>query len=149
MGGRENDFLHRDRLLVSCGAIQYASYSQKGKLLLILLVYESFANLREPLIPMHFFKDRGYVAAMISLSLGASVYYSQAIIWPDMAANVYGQGRAMWAGWVATLVGLGITIGEMIGGSLAKLLGWTKYQCLTVISLGTLFLGCKSYVLHS
>jgi hypothetical protein len=94
---------------------------------------------------MHLFKDRGYVAAMLSLSLGASVYYSQAIIWPDVAANVYGQGRTMWAGWVATLVGIGITVGEMIGGSLAKLIGYTKFQCLTVISLGTLFLGRKFY----
>jgi len=91
---------------------------------------------------MHFFKDRGYVAAMLSLSLGASAYYSQAIIWPDMASNVYGEGRAMWSGWVATLPGIGVTIGEMIGGSLAKLIGGTKYQCLTVITLGTLFLGC-------
>ncbi len=99
------------------------------------------AKLKEPLLPLHFFKDRGYVAAMISLSLGASVYYSQAIIWPGMAANVYGNGRAMWSGWVACLVGIGITVGEMIGGSLAKLLGFTKWQCVAVFSLGTLLLG--------
>jgi hypothetical protein len=30
-------------------------------------------DLKEPLIPMHLFKDRGYVASMLSLSLGASV----------------------------------------------------------------------------
>jgi hypothetical protein len=60
---------------------------------------------------MHLFKDTGYVAAMISLALGASVYYSQAIIWPQMTANVYAQGRPMWAGWVSSLVGIGITVG--------------------------------------
>ena len=108
-------------------------------------VYESYANLKEPLIPMHFFKDRGYVASMISLSLGASVYYSQAIIWPAMAANVYGEGRIMWAGWVGCLAGLGITIGEMIGGGLAKAVGWTKWQCVFVFSAGTLLLGCMFY----
>jgi hypothetical protein len=68
-------------------------------------------TLKEPLIPMHLFKDRGYVASMLSLALGASVYYSQAIIWPGMAVNVYAQGRPMWAGWVSTLVGIGITVG--------------------------------------
>ncbi|KAK5712565.1 hypothetical protein LTR17_017946 [Elasticomyces elasticus] len=109
--------------------------------LVSLAVYESKVKLSEPLIPVHLFKDRGYVAATISLSLGASVYYSQAIIWPGMAANVYGQDRPMWAGWVATLVGLGITVGEMIGGGLAKPLGRTKWQCIVMFSLGTLFLG--------
>ena len=66
-------------------------------------------------------------------------------IWPEMAANVYADGRQMWAGWVACLVGIGITVGEMIGGSLAKLIGKTKYQLLVVITLGTLFLGSKSH----
>ena len=111
--------------------------------MLTVVVYEALAKLKEPLIPMHFFKDRGYVAAMISLSIGASVYYSQAIIWPGMAANVYGQGRTMWAGWVASLVGIGITVGEMIGGGLAKDLKYTKWQCITVFTLATLLLGRK------
>lgn len=108
-----------------------------------LFLYEGFRDLKEPMIPMHLLKNRGYVASFLSLSLGASVYYSQAIIWPEMAANVYSNGRLMWAGWVATLVGIGITVGEMIGGSVAKLIGKTKYQLLVVITLGTLFLGCK------
>jgi MFS family permease len=93
---------------------------------------------------MHLFKDRGYIAPMLSLSIGASVYYSQAIIWPGMATNVYSQGRPMWAGWVSTLVGLGITVGEMVGGGLATIIGKTKFQCIAVMTLGTLFLGRKS-----
>jgi hypothetical protein len=93
---------------------------------------------------MHLFKDPGYVAAMLSLSIGASVYYSQAIIWPGMAVNVYSEGRLMWAGWVSTIVGLGITVGEMFGGALAKLIGKTKLQCIAVMALGTLLLGRKS-----
>jgi MFS family permease len=36
-------------------------------------VYETFVDLKEPLIPMHLFRDRGYVASMLSLSIGASV----------------------------------------------------------------------------
>jgi hypothetical protein len=61
-----------------------------------------------------------------------------------MASNVYAQGRPMWAGWVSTLVGLGITVGEMVAGALAKALGRTKIQCITVMTLGTLFLGRKT-----
>ena len=60
-----------------------------------LFAYESFRHLKEPLIPMHLFKDKGWVAAVISLSLGASVYYSQAIVWPQMTTTVYANGRLM------------------------------------------------------
>jgi MFS family permease len=38
-----------------------------------LFVYETFRELEEPLIPMHLFRNRGWVASMLSLSLGASV----------------------------------------------------------------------------
>lgn len=88
--------------------------------LVALFVYESYANLSQPLIPIHFFKNRGWVAAMTSLSLGASVYYSQAIVWPQMTVNVYAEGRVMWGGLVACIVGIGITFGEILGGTVAK-----------------------------
>ncbi|OAG10688.1 MFS general substrate transporter [Paraphaeosphaeria sporulosa] len=109
--------------------------------LIALFVYESYAKLSQPLIPMEFFRNRGWVASMLSLSLGASVYYSQAIVWPQMTANVYAEGRLMWGGVVSSVVGIGITLGEIIGGGFAKHLGHWKLQCLTVITLGTLFLG--------
>lgn len=106
-----------------------------------LMVYEAKANIAEPLVPIHLFKNRGFVASAIVLSLGASVYYSQAIVWPSMAANVYANGRAMWAGWAGTLVGIGITIGEIIGGTLAKHIGRFKYQLLALITVSTISLG--------
>lgn len=58
---------------------------------------------------------------MLSLSLAASVYYSQAIVWAEMTTNVYAQGRVMWAGLVSCLFGIGITLGEIIGGGVAKI----------------------------
>ena len=111
-----------------------------------LFLYESLAPLKEPLIPMHLFRNRGWVASVLLLSLGASVYYSQAIVWPQMTSTVYAHGRAMWAGWVGSLVGLGITIGEMIGGALAEKLGKTKFQCICAITTGTVLLGCKYHL---
>ncbi len=109
--------------------------------LVSLMVYEAKANIPEPLVPIHLFKTRGWLAPAIVLSLGASVYYSQAIVWPSMVVNVYGNGRTMWSGWVGTLVGIGITIGEILGGTFTKSIGKFKYQLLTVITIGTAFLG--------
>ncbi|ORY15284.1 fungal trichothecene efflux pump [Clohesyomyces aquaticus] len=113
-----------------------------GALLLIgLFLYETYVELAEPLVPMHLFWNRGWFASMISLSLGASVYYSQAIVWPQLTNNVYAEGRVMWGGLVSCLVGIGITVGEVIGGGIAKNLGRWKLQCIVVMTLGTLLLG--------
>ncbi|KAF2489786.1 MFS general substrate transporter [Lophium mytilinum] len=109
--------------------------------LVALFLYETLVDLKEPLLPMHIFRTKGFTPAMLSLSLGASVYYSQAIIWPQMAASVYGNGRTSWVGIVSCLVGVGITVGEIIGGTFVSTNVHRKYQCITVISLGTLLLG--------
>ena len=110
--------------------------------LVALFLYEAYRPLKEPLIPLHLFKNRGWVASVLSLSLGASTYYSQAIVWPQMTSTVYAEGRLMWAGWVGSLAGIAITTGEILGGVMAKKTGKTKLQCLTVMTLGTVFLGC-------
>ena len=93
---------------------------------------------------MHLFKNKGYVFAAISLGLGASAYYSQAIVFPGMISTVYANGRLMWAGWASCLVGIAITVGEIVGGAAYKWTGHMKYQCIAVMTLATLFFGCKS-----
>lgn len=90
---------------------------------------------------MQLLKNFPWVATMLNLAINASMYYSQAIIWPAMAANVYGKGRVEWSAGVATLVGLGITVGEMTGGALAKYIGKSRYQMLTATTIAVIFLG--------
>jgi hypothetical protein len=109
-----------------------------------LFVYEAKFKPAEPLIPIHLFKNRGWLASAILLSLGASVYYSQAIIFPAMASTVYSNGRPMWAGLVGCVPGIGITIGEIIGGAAARKVGKTKFQVVTAISIGTVLLGAMA-----
>ena len=109
--------------------------------LIALFLYESFVPLKEPMIPVHLFKNIGWCAAVISLSLGASVYYSQAIVWPGMTATVYAHGRLMWAGWVGSLAGIGITVGEIIGGMMAKRVGKTKFQVIFIMVAATAVMG--------
>lgn len=92
---------------------------------------------------MHFFRNRGYLVSALSLAVGASTYYSQAIVFPGMVSSVYANGRLMWAGWVSCLVGIAITTGEVVGGAAVKPLGHMKIQAITVMVLATLFLGRK------
>jgi hypothetical protein len=61
-----------------------------------------------------------------------------------MTATVYSEGRLMWTGWVGSLAGIAITVGEIIGGIMIKKTGKTKYQAIFVMIVGTICLGGKS-----
>jgi len=110
-----------------------------GILLIIgLAFYEIFVPLKEPLIPVHLFKNRGWVAANLLLGFGASVYYATGLVWPEMVAAVYAQGHyPMWAGWISSLVGVSIAMGELVGGMVAEKIGKVKYQCVFFVTVGS------------
>lgn len=58
-------------------------------------------------------------------SIGASVYYAFAVIWPDMINALYAdQHGVMWAGWASGVVGAGITAGEILAGFAKRKLHW-------------------------
>lgn len=68
-------------------------YANRLKVIGILLIfalalYEIFVPLKEPLIPVHLFKNKGWVAANLLLGFGASVYYATGLVWPEMVAAV-------------------------------------------------------------
>jgi hypothetical protein len=104
--------------------------------------WETFANLKEPLVPVHLFQNFSWVACSINLGLGASVYYGMAIIWPQMVAVLYTNdgGASIHAGFLSSLIGLMIIAGQLTGGSLAVVIGKTKIQCICVLTIaaGTL-----------
>lgn len=103
-----------------------------------LITYEAYFTPKEPLVRIEFFKSRGWLSSALLLGIGASVYYSQALIFPEMAATVYGAEKGPeWVGLVGCLPGIGITIGEIIGGSVAHMVGKSKYQVIVAMSSGT------------
>ena len=112
--------------------------------LIIFGLYEVFAPLTEPLIPIHLFKNRGFTASAIVLSIGASPYYAFTIVWPQMLAALYADGDLMVIGWAGSAIGAGLVVGEIVGGLSAKFIGKTKYQVMTVITLASVILACKS-----
>jgi hypothetical protein len=50
-------------------------------LLVAFALWEIYAPLREPLVPMHLFKNLPWVFSTIVLGVGAGMYYAFAIIW--------------------------------------------------------------------
>lgn len=106
-----------------------------GATLAAFALYETYIPLKEPLIPMHLFRNKGWTASTLLLSIGASVYYAFSIVWPQMASTVYGaSGRRL--GWLSCIVPGAICLGQIVGGALAKWIGHTKYQTMFVITAG-------------
>ncbi|KAB5525517.1 fungal trichothecene efflux pump [Coniochaeta sp. 2T2.1] len=114
-----------------------------GFLLLVAFVlYEKYGNLKEPLLPLHLFKNRGWVVSVILWSLGAAVYYANAILWPSMVAALYSEGHSTaWAGWVSCIPGCGILAGEYVGAFFKRR---TNIQLMIVFPIGCIFLAAMA-----
>ncbi|PGH00780.1 hypothetical protein AJ80_09119 [Polytolypa hystricis UAMH7299] len=109
------------------------------------ICWETFANLEEPLMPLHLFKNIEWVAAVVVSGLGASIYYAFSIVWPQMVIVLYQGDDQMYGGWLSTLVGVGIIFGEIVSGFLAKPIGKIKWQCFaTILIAGSLFAAVAS-----
>lgn len=112
-------------------------------LLVAFTLWEIYAPLKEPLVPMHLFKNGPWVMSTIVLGVGAGMYYAFAIIWPSMVTVLYADGDQMYGGWLASLVGLGLLAGEIIGGLLATPLGKVKFQMIGSVTCALVFFACK------
>jgi len=113
--------------------------------LVAFVLYESFTNLKEPLVPMHLFQNRAWNAATIVSGLGASIYYAFALVWPQMVIVLYSDASSpMYGPWLSSLVGLFIILGEIVGGFSAQSIGKLRYQCIATLALGGIFFACES-----
>lgn len=99
-------------------------------LIVAFFVWEAKANLKEPLLPLHIISNKGWLVNMLLWSIGSSVYYAFAIIWPSQVLQLYAVGHSpMWAGWASAVVGAGLTVGEVLGGLAKKKVQWVTRVC--------------------
>jgi hypothetical protein len=113
--------------------------------LCLFVLWESYAKLTEPLVPMHLFKNGPWNAATLVSGLGASIYYAFAIVWPQMVTVLYSDdGSPMDGPWLSSIVGMCIIVGEIVGGFSAKSIGHIKYQTSSSLLIGGIFFACKS-----
>jgi hypothetical protein len=78
-------------------------------ILVIFVLYEIYMPLKAPFMPMHLFKNRGWVIYCTLLGIGAGVYYAFAVIFPMQAAVLYANGDLLYLGWLSCLIGCGIS----------------------------------------
>jgi hypothetical protein len=107
------------------------------------VLWEVYGDLKEPLLPMHLFLNRGWVVSVVLWSIGAAIYYANAILWPSMVAVLYASSRPddpMWAGWLSCVPNAAIIAGEIVGAFFKKK---TNYQIMVVFTIGAAFLAGK------
>lgn len=114
-----------------------------GVTMVAFALWETYAKLKEPLLPMHLFTNVGWVVSCVLLGLGASIYYSMAVIWPQMITVLYSDdsGASMKTGWLACAPTATINLGQIVGGLLAEPLGKTKFQVIAAFTIGGALLG--------
>jgi hypothetical protein len=108
--------------------------------LVAFILYEIFVPLKEPLVPMHLFRNMRWVADIFMIALGASVYFCFAIVWPIMVFALYTKDLTK-GGFLCCVTGLGTNSGQIVSGVLGKRIGKQKYQLIVAATLMGLFLG--------
>ncbi|EPE10880.1 trichothecene efflux pump [Ophiostoma piceae UAMH 11346] len=102
--------------------------------------WEALVQHKEPLVPVHLFRNRAWNSATVLSGIGASMYYAFAIVWPTMCGLMWArEDDPMYAPWLSTFVGMFIVAGEIVGGILASHIRHLKWQCLLGALLGGLF----------
>lgn len=84
-------------------------------ILVAFVLYEIYAPLKEPIMPIHFYKRKEWNVTIILWGLGATMYYANALLYPNMIATLYSDGRdIMWVGWASCIANSGIIFGEWL-----------------------------------
>ncbi|EXJ63305.1 uncharacterized protein A1O5_11626 [Cladophialophora psammophila CBS 110553] len=115
--------------------------------LIVFVLFERFAPLKEPLMPLYLFRNRNYVALSIVASVGSMIFYALNIVYPQQISAVYGKS-VQTTGWMSCTLTAGAIFGQFVG-SLSK---WTqkwvslKWQLVIVCVLFTTFTGGMSAV---
>lgn len=58
--------------------------------LVLFVLYDKYLHHGDPLLPLHLFKTRGYLAMVMTAMVGSCVYYSMNVLWPSQIAYLFG-----------------------------------------------------------
>lgn len=95
-------------------------------LLAALFVWESFANLKYPAIPVKFFANRGYISLVAIATVSSMVYYSSILLWPQQVQALF-TSDITYAGWLSCTVGSATALGQVCAGAIIRWGGNVRY----------------------
>lgn len=96
--------------------------------------------LKQPLLPTRLMTNKDYIVVVIVGTVGQMVYYSLNVLWPQQIASLYSTDNAT-IGWMSCTTGAALAVGEILTGSVFKVLGHAKWQLLAATIGLAIFLG--------
>ncbi|KAL6404285.1 fungal trichothecene efflux pump [Ilyonectria robusta] len=98
-----------------------------GALLLIaLFIWEAFANLKYPAIPVKFFANRGFMALVCCATVASMFYYSAVLLWPQQVQALFTK-NVTYAGWLSCTVASSTALGQICAGLIVRWGGNVRY----------------------
>ncbi|KAH8650071.1 fungal trichothecene efflux pump [Xylariales sp. PMI_506] len=98
-----------------------------GAILLILLfLWEGFANLEYPAIPVRFFRNRGFISLVCCATVASMFYYSAVLLWPQQIAALFTKDIT-YAGWLSCTVAGSTALGQICAGLIVRWGGNVRY----------------------
>ncbi|KAI1843562.1 hypothetical protein JX265_007346 [Neoarthrinium moseri] len=97
-----------------------------GALLVVLFVWESFANLEYPAIPVKFFRNRGFISLVCCATVASMFYYSAVLLWPQQVQALF-TTDITYAGWLSCTVASSTALGQVCAGAIVRWGGNVRY----------------------
>lgn len=101
------------------------------------VLWDAYGHRGDPLLPLHLFKTRGYLAMVITAMVGSCVYYSMNVIWPQQIAYLFG-GSPAHRGWLACVVGGATLMGQVLGATMCQYIKKSRYiligSCVSLLA---------------
>jgi hypothetical protein len=115
-------------------------------LLVVLGVYEAYADLTYPIFPPVIFKQvRGFTVVCASVFLVGMIYYATAVLWAEQAAVLYSTDP-LKVGWYASATGMGGLVFGPPAGWAFKRFGHARISITLIVGLLALFTGLQAIV---
>ena len=95
-------------------------------ILIILGLWETYGKLSYPIIPVEFFKNRGYMALVCCATVASMFYYSAVLLWPQQVAALY-TTDITYGGWLSCTVSAATALGQIVSGAIVRWGGNVRY----------------------
>ncbi|OAA64695.1 fungal trichothecene efflux pump [Niveomyces insectorum RCEF 264] len=95
-------------------------------LLLAFFLWETFADLKYPVMPMYYFRNRGWISLVSMATVASMFYYSAILLWPQQVSEML-TSNVEYAGWLSCTVSSGTVLGQAVGGVFLRYGGNSRY----------------------
>lgn len=113
------------------------------------VLWECFANLSQPIIPMRLFKDvRGLACIIILSAVFGAINTALFIIWPSQVVHIFGTSNSTWqtTAWMSCTINFGLWAGDVLFGSVYHIIRHVRWQLVVGSAWMALFMGLMSTI---